>query len=280
MKLSEILKLRGINVKKVKLIRHTTNRQNIKELIDSGNFELYQSYQKSDILKNISNIISFTNMDGTKSLLYGFYNVSKSYEVESLPKELIKIKESEDWGDGPYYKYDLKRTNELNDLEGRLVIDWGKSTVSWHQTKLDKEVIEILPKGFVKQFPGYENVILSFEELSSIINNPDSNKQWKNMLSNVYGIYIILDKSNGKQYIGSAYGKQGIWGRWSEYVQSKHGNNKNLIDLLQNHPHRYKDFQFSILKVLPNCLTSNEVVQIEGTTKEKLGTIKFGLNAN
>lgn len=99
---------------------------------------------------------------------------------------------------------------------------------------------------------GYENVILMFNELEKIVKNPDVNRQWKMMLSNVYGVYLILDTTNGQQYVGSAYGKDGIWGRWSDYVHTKHGGNKILIELLTNDPMRYKKFQFSILNVLPH----------------------------
>jgi len=100
------------------------------------------------------------------------------------------------------------------------------------------------------------------------------------MLSNIYGIYLILDTTDGQQYIGSAYGKEGIWSRWSYYVQTKHGGNKILIDLMSNYPERYKKFQFSILNVLPNSSLREQVMQLEQVTKEKLGTRAFGLNSN
>lgn len=53
--------------------------------------------------------------------------------------------------------------------------------------KLDKEIIEILPKGYAKSFLGYEKVLLDFSQLERIAQHPDVNKQWKMMLSNVYG---------------------------------------------------------------------------------------------
>ena len=181
---------------------------------------------------------------------------------------LQPILEAENWGPGPYYHYDLIRENTLSDLEERLVIDWGSSTVSWCQKKLDKEIVEILPRGYAKTFLGYENTILVFDELEKIVRNPDVNKQWKMMLSNVYGIYLILDKSDGQQYVGSAYGKEGLWGRWSNYVQTKHGGNKILIDLLNTDPLRYKKFQFSILSVLPHSSLHDQVIQLNKLRRE------------
>lgn len=187
---------------------------------------------------------------------------------------------AKNWGPGPYYYYKLTRDPSLSDLEERLVIDWGSSTISWCQKRIDKEIVEILPEGYAKTFFGYDHVILMFDELEKIVKNPDVNRQWKIMLSNVYGIYLILDKTDGKQYVGSAYGKDGIWGRWSHYVNTKHGDNKILKDLLDEDEERYKKFQFSILKVVPNSTLHEQVIQLEKITKEKLGSRVFGLNAN
>ena len=280
MKLSDILQLKGFAQKNVKVTRHTTDRKYIKPLIDSGYFELYQSYQKNNVFKDTQYLITFYASEGRKAILHGVYKVNQVQQVTKLPDVLNPIIVPENWEAGLYYYYDLIRDNSLIDLEERLVIDWGGSTVQWCQSKLDKDIIEILPKGFVKTFPGYDNVIVMFNELEKIVKDPDANRQWKMMLSNVYGIYLIQDTTNGQQYIGSAYGKEGIWSRWSDYVQTKHGGNKILIDLLSNDPERYKKFQFSILSVLPNSSLREQVIQLEQITKEKLGTRAFGLNSN
>ena len=244
------------------------------------NFALYQSVQKNDVFSKYDYIITFKAIEGTHSLLHRMYEINGFKKIDSLPENLLSIKEPENWGVGPFYKYDMKRVNKLSDLEERLVIDWGKSALSWHQKKLDKKVVEILPESFVKIFPGYEEVILSFEELSKMINNPVSNRQWKTALSSVYGVYLILNKKNGMQYVGSAYGNEGIWGRWSTYVRNKHGNNKLIKELLNSHPNHYKHFQFSILNIVPNTAMKEEVLQLEAKNKEKLGSRVFGLNDN
>ncbi|MGM0639873.1 MAG: GIY-YIG nuclease family protein [Thermotogota bacterium] len=280
MLLSEILKIRNINDKKIKIIRNTINRSYIKELFNKGLFEEYQSFQKSDIFKNFDYILSFTEYKGSQSLLYGFYKITNMKILNDFPENIKIIKENENWNEGPYYKYEFEKVDSLYDLEGRLIIDWGKSTLSWHQKLLNKEVVQIFPKGYLKEFPGYQNVILSFDELKKITNNPDANKQWKNMLSKIFGVYLILDKTDGKQYIGSAYGKNGIWERWSQYAKTKHGNNKLLIELLNNYPERYRNFQYSILNVLPNSLMKEEVIEKENIAKDKLGSKVFGFNGN
>lgn len=50
---------------------------------------------------------------------------------------------------------------------------------------------------------------------------------------------MITDKSNGKHYIGSAYGNEMIWNRWSAYVKSYHGGNKGLKPLVEQHGKEY-----------------------------------------
>lgn len=280
MKLHEILSLRGFPIAATRIIRNTTNRDYIEKLISLGYFDLYQSVQKKDKFKDSEYIVSFTDLEGVKSLLYGVFKINGVKDILDLPDELAVIKEPEKWISGNYRQYEMERVDMLNDLEDRLVIDWGTSTIQWCQKDLNKEIVEILPDGFLKPFPGYQDVLLSFEELAKVVSNPDANRQWKRMLSNVYGVYLILDKKTGKQYVGSAYGKEGLWGRWSNYVLTKHGNNKILIDLLEQSPEEYKNFQFSILDVLPNSILKESVTQKESRIKEKLGSIAFGLNAN
>lgn len=280
MKLKEILKIKNLDKYRIKIVRHTTERKYIKDLILQDNFALYQSVQKNDVFSKYDYIITFKAIEGTHSLLHRMYKINGFKKIDNLPENLLSIKEPENWGVGPFYKYDMKRVNKLSDLEERLVIDWGKSTLSWHQKKLDKKVVEILPESFVKIFPGYEEVILSFKELSKMINNPVSNRQWKTALSSVYGVYLILNKKNGMQYVGSAYGNEGIWGRWSTYVRNKHGNNKLIKELLNSHPNHYKHFQFSILNIVPNTAMKEEVLRLEAKNKEKLGSKVFGLNDN
>ncbi|MDG0789952.1 GIY-YIG nuclease family protein [Cohnella ginsengisoli] len=145
---------------------------------------------------------------------------------------------------------------------------------------MPKQVIEILPSGYVKEFPGFDNLILNYDELATIIKNPDPNRVWHNMLKSVAGVYLIVDLTNGSQYVGSASGEEGILGRWKTYVDSQHGGNARLMELLSLEPDRYKHFQFSILSALPRTLTKTQVISHEQKYKQKLGSRAFGLNAN
>ena len=71
-----------------------------------------------------------------------------------------------------------------------------------------------------------------------------------------------------------------ILGRWRCYVDSLHGNNKRMRQLLCDHPDRYQFFQFSILQLLPKTATDEEMIHTESLWKKKLLSIPFGMNDN
>jgi hypothetical protein len=174
----------------------------------------------------------------------------------------------------------LEEVGGFEDLKGRVVIDWGGAALTWHQWLAEKEVIEILPAGYVREFPGYLDFVLSYEELVAIINNPDSNREWHRMLSAVAGVYLIADLKTGRQYVGSAAGKDGLLGRWAVYARTPNGGNKLLRELFTEDNGYATNFQYTILRTLPRTLTIPEVVRFEVLYKRKLGTRAFGLNSN
>ena len=91
---------------------------------------------------------------------------------------------------------------------------------------------------------------------------------------------LVLDKKTGNQYIGSTYNQDGIFGRWKNYADTKDGGDVGLKELLKSRPDAYKNFQYTILRVLSKCITPEEAINIESLYKEKLGTRVYGLNMN
>lgn len=75
-------------------------------------------------------MITFFASDGRNAILQGVYQVNQLQIVNKLPDVLNPIIVPENWGEGPYYYYDLIKDNSLSDLKNRLVIDWGGSTVT------------------------------------------------------------------------------------------------------------------------------------------------------
>jgi hypothetical protein len=104
---------------------------------------------------------------------------------------------------------------------------------------------------------------------------------WKVALSNVSGVYVIVDTSNGRQYVGSACGGAGIWGRWATYAGSGDGGNRELAHVLgTNGPDHAGHFQYSILEVSDLQATGESVLARETHWKNLLCTRQFGYNIN
>jgi hypothetical protein len=132
-----------------------------------------------------------------------------------------------------------------------------------------------------RQFPGYDDIDLSFEELETLVKNdrPD----WKAALENVKGIYLISDTKTGKRYVGSAYSDQGIWARWSAYVASGHGGNVELRTLVKDPSLEYcrANFRFALLEHRSNRTPDETIVAREAFWKRILLTRgEQGLNRN
>jgi hypothetical protein len=131
------------------------------------------------------------------------------------------------------------------------------------------------------EFPGFENIIIPFHELKAIveIQKPD----WKAALSGIKGVYCIHDRSNGKKYIGSAFGEGGIWSRWSQYAFTGHGGNDHLVRLIQEHgvQHALNFFQISLLEFRPGSTADDIILKRESHWKRLLlSRGDYGYNGN
>ena len=273
----------GLDPKEVKLARHPLSDKRIKFCYDNGFFELYLRTQGKKMFKDGQYILNFVGTQGTTGRFEGCYLVKgvRSMEEITLP-ESFPIKPEKP----PVFYYDLEKTDIMSDYVERLLIDWGKGARSWCQNgTTEKEIIALMPHRnaqLVSQLTDFENIRLSFDELESIVLAPDFYSEWVGALSTTYAIYLITDTKTGKQYVGSASGKDGLYGRWSNYVDTKHGGNKKIQLLLKRYPERYHKFQFSILQLLPKSLgvDKDRISKIESLWKNKLNSIEFGLNDN
>lgn len=265
---------------RTKLVRHQEKGIDISALRQAGQFEFYQSFQGRPVFANCDQIVSFQGDVGTHAMFVGVYaviSVTGPHAIK-LPADFIYP----DMSVSNVYFYKLRRDVKFDGLVDRLVIEWGAGTRCWFQKFRpdDKEVIEILPKGYVKEFPGFLDFVLGFDQLKAIVENPTANREWHRMLSSVAGIYLILDTRTGRQYVGSAYGDGGIIARWSNYAHTGHGGNEQLKELLAMRANARNDLQFSVLQTLPLSLTAREVIAFEKLHKQKLGTRAHGLNSN
>lgn len=260
---------------KVKLVRHQDKRY--PDLYDwyrydKKKFLIYQSSQSKPVFSGVDYIVSFIGEGvGNRSRFVGVFKVLGA-------KTHTKAKSSSGF-QNINYTYSLKEVMGFDDLKERVVVKWN-NPISWHQwIKNEMEVIEVQPGLHFKPFNDYFDFILSFAELKEIINQ--QYVDWKMMLSSTKGIYLIHDSQSGKLYVGSAYGEDGIWGRWKDYVATNgHGNNKELKSLMKIEKNYNNNLNFSILMLLPKTVTADEAIRKEQLFKKKLGTNSFGLNKN
>lgn len=188
-----------------------------------------------------------------------------------------------------YRYFDLHPSNFLAPLVGRLVVEWDTPR-TWHRratSVANLPVLEIADRDKV-QFPGYDRVLLKYHELKEMIAD-HRYADWRVALSEVQGIYLITDSSNGKQYVGKADGADRIFQRWKAYAQDGHGGNVALRDLVHTSvgdgggrvkTDHARHFVFSILRVFGPSTSSSEVDAAESHYKRALMTREFGLNRN
>ncbi len=131
------------------------------------------------------------------------------------------------------------------------------------------------------EFPGYDNVRLSYNQLKTIITN--HKRGWINALKNQKAVYLITDKKTGKLYVGSATEKSGmLLSRWTTYIQNGHGKNELLKQILNEKGFDYikENFQYSILENYNARINDDIILAREKWWKLTLNSRMHGLNKN
>ncbi len=166
--------------------------------------------------------------------------------------------------------YDLTLQDTLRDLIGKMFIDWGPGALAWVQyaDRKDKPVTELRLAFQEPAFPGFLNFI---QPLSKFENIP---KSWIAALQSSRGVYLLTCPKTKEQYVGSATGENGFWGRWQDYVNTGHGGD---IGLKIRDP---SDYQVSILEVAGTSATTEDILAMESLWKSKLQSREMGLNRN
>jgi hypothetical protein len=223
---------------------------------------------------------------------YWNYDKKKSYQEGQITVGFIRIKSNENlWllfhigkitkdlniQNGVGYEYET--LTEYEKYFGRIIVRFknkSQNMVRKAESVInDCEIAQILPDVFDNDiFPGYDKVNISWNELSRII----TKDTWKTALQNQKGIYLITDSTNGKMYVGSASGNEMILNRWKSYVETGHGDNKDLKNLDFNHIKQY--FRYSILDIFKSTTDQQIILERESWWKFVLQSRKFGYNNN
>jgi hypothetical protein len=250
-------------------------------------FNAYQQTQGEKLEKAMLGsvfVASFVGQAPRKALFIGLYKIGESRPlthdeywrvpayVEMKKFGMLGFTEEEALIHPSILWFDLAVTEFYSAWKGKLVVGWPPPERSWWRRahRNDLPVISVLEDSALDTaMPSWEEIDLSWADIAILLS------RWKAALSQWRGIYLIFDTSDGKSYVGSAYGASNLLGRWTNYGSSGHGGNRLLR---QRDP---RNFRFSILQRVSPDMSPDDVIRVEGTWKERLHTRHpFGLNDN
>jgi hypothetical protein len=255
-----------LDVNSYKIHLATMSNTSPLEAFFRGNFKDWQEWQSR---KNFecSHIVSLIQLDRKDTWLFaGVYKVNGRKDLSA------------------HYEYETELLDGQEGMIGRVIVKHertGRAAYLWGSTDaISFELYAILPERMrIEEFPGYNRACVPFPKLKTIVDQQVPS--WKGALSNVKGIYLITDLTNGKKYVGKADSDSGIWQRWSEYVYSGHGGNKELRELLANNPPTHMEqFQFTVLEIADSHANQEQLNERESYWKRVLSCREHGYNCN
>ena len=182
--------------------------------------------------------------------------------------------------------YDADEVKEYEQYFGRLVVEYHNPCRTMgrkYENVMDElEVVQILNEQYTgNEFPGYENVRLSYPLLKNIVDRQLPG--WVDALRNQKAVYLITDTKTGEMYVGSATSQTGmLLQRWSSYAADGHGGNVELRELVKQQGFDYvkENFQYSILENYNARMDDGYILKRESWWKETLCTRTHGYNKN
>ena len=186
----------------------------------------------------------------------------------------------------PADRYEIELDPHTEPFVGRLKINLkspGRNRAFNFDNQFGNMIVdELLPEVYTGEpFVGFQNICLTFPELETLVatQRPD----WRAALLHAKGIYLITDSSNGKRYVGSAYGDSGLWSRWECYSGTGHGHNDDLCKLIEAKglDHARQHFTFALLEHFTPGTEDPHILARETHWKRVLLTRgEFGYNLN
>jgi hypothetical protein len=265
--LNEILGLGNLDNVKIRFNLMFNGNWNPIEVFKNGEIDIllegqYWNYKKKKSFKEGQITVGFVKLN--REHLWLLFHVGR------ITRDLNIL-------NGVGYEYEV--LTEFEKYFGRLIISFeNKSQTMIRLAKSvigDCAVVQILPDIFDNDiFPGYDQVNVSWHDLRRVL----TKESWKTALKNQKGVYLITDSSNGKMYVGSAYGDQMILGRWESYVRTGHGGNVALKEL--DFEHIKHNFRYSILDIFKSTTDEKTILAREMWWKYVLQTREFGYNEN
>lgn len=176
--------------------------------------------------------------------------------------------------DGHLRTFNLEQTEQLASLRNRLVVGW-RSPRTWRinaTTAASYPVMEIADAQPLR-FPGFDALTLDYLTLQAVMREYRY-ASWRTALASVFGIYLITDTRDGRQYVGKADGAESILQRWAAYATNGHGGNVELRSL------NPATFRLSVLRVFDPATPTSVIDAAERHFKHALDSRRHGLNRN
>jgi len=289
MEFNDLLTKGGIDPKTVLVLRHCPTEREVRKVLPwlaAERHDVYNAYQQVQHI-NVENamtkadyVASFIGHEAGKALFIGLYHrgqwrplthaqywrVPANIELRTFGMcgFVEGERESVLW-------FHLTPTDFYKEWKGRLVVDWPPPERSWWRWA-NRNVIPVstvhAQSILDAEMPRWDELSFTWDELKVLPS------KWKAALSQWRGIYFIFDESDGKGYVGSAYGKDNIIGRWLNYAKRGHGGNKELRKRDPAH------FRFSILQRVSPDMEPAEIIRLESSWKDRLHTRACGMNEN
>jgi hypothetical protein len=290
MDLNELLVGKGIDPHEVLVFRHRPTEPELNKvflLLAADRPDLFNAYQQTHgekvekAMTTARYVASFIGHEPGKALFIGLYKIGKTrplthaqywqvpayVELKKLGMKgfLARSRSSCLW-------FDLTLQNFYSSWKGKLIVDCPPPERSWwrraHRNTIPVHAI-LEDSALDAAMKKWDELDLTWNQLSILP------KRWQAKLAEWRGIYYIFDTSDGKGYVGSAYGPNNLLGRWHGYAASGHGGNRLLRERDPQH------FHFTILELVSPTMEPDEVIRRENTWKERLHTRKpNGLNDN
>jgi hypothetical protein len=291
MNLNDLLTGNGIDPKHVLVLRHRPHEPELRKVLPwlvaerPDLFNAYQSTQAERVegaMARAAHVAAFIGHQPGKALFVGIYSVKGSKRITRnqfwQKRAFVELKKLGMKGftkDAPRswcLWFHLKVSDFYADWKGKLVIGWPGKEVGWWRWA-DRNKFPILAihdeSALDAAMPAWDAISVTWEELSVLPT------RWKSALSQWRGIYYIFDSSDGKGYVGAAYGSDNILGRWLGYAKRGHGGNRLLR---QREP---RNFRFTIMQRVSPDMEAADVIRVEASWKERLHTrAPLGLNDN
>lgn len=268
--LNMILRAEGVDPADVRVVRHHDTRPECRIAPyglwrrDPVLLEKYQNIQGKDRFPVGKLLASFVRTPSDKTLFVGLYavnakGVTDEHEIDPCSGLPCPGK----------FLYETNRDDRLKEMQGRLVVDWGKGYLAWVQLagKNDKRVIELLHDPEDEPFPGYFGFRCRLSELA------DLPLSWKVQLRAAKGVYVLTSAITREHYVGSATGQDGFFGRWAQHAKS----GGDAVGFKALGPSEY---QVSILQVSAGFETDEDILRTEYAWMEKLQSRSMGINGN